>query len=241
MSRSTLKTVENPAAIFAEWSSTDKCLKYYDRKEEINKLIQIPFKFIVLDTLATIKGFSDDDKSGFWSNEVRNINDDKLIVRTKKGKAAEGLYKDIINSRDLTGAKFCQSVYAMANNKIINLQFFGASLGQWIDFRKKEKSKIFTMAVQITGCLEDKKGKTVFFKPVFELIACTPEENARAMELDKELQEYLTDYLKLSVKQEFPDRIEEEHEDTPAPTVNDVPAEQENNFPFPEDLDDSPF
>jgi len=222
MSRSTISTVTNPAAFFAEWSSEAKCLKFYEKFDKpnekgekgINRLIGMPFRFMVLDTLATIKGYNEKLSSNYYSNEVRNIKTDTLSVYCGGIKAADGLYNDVIGK--LTGAKFCQSVYIVCKGKqdykIANIQIKGAALGEWIEFRKKNKNAIFKHAVEVIGYEEAKKGKTIYFKPVFALMPCSKGENDVAIEFDKELQKYLNEYMKVSVKQDIPDVVDTEEQ-----------------------------
>ena len=162
----------------------------------------MPFKFIALDTLSTIKGFNDDEQSGYWSNEVRNINADTLVVRTKKGICAKGNYEQVITHRDCKGARYCQSVYIAyvdgKDMKIGNIQITGAALSAWIDFRKK--NKIFGSLITVADMVEGKKGATVYKVPVFTLSALKPEVLEKATKMDVELQEYLTKYFAKTVR-----------------------------------------
>ena len=245
----------NPAKLFIEWSSTNKCFKYYDKEKEENVLIKLPFKFLVLDILATIKGYSDTDQSGFWSNEVRSTKTEELTVRTRKGVSAKGMYDDIIASRDLVGAKFCQSVYIMMYQGttpiLANLQLTGAALGEWFDFLKAERKAskdyniIFKKGIQVSDTIEAKKGATTFNKPVFKLIEVSEATNLAAFDLDAELQEYLTEYLgkaKPEQTNEQEDEISKGEQTNrlyaPPPTMDDAPEEKEEN-PF--DESDTPF
>jgi len=211
MSRSNNTELINPAKRFLEWKSDKKCFQYYDKekinpdtKEQgVNVEVKLPLKFLVLDTLSTIKGYSDSDQSGFWSNEIRDLKIEPFVVKTKKGECAKGLYDHIMGGRDMTGAKYCQSVYVMmkegfAKNQITfiaNIQIMGSALGQWIEFRKK--NKIFEGAIEVLKeTVEGTKGKTVYNMPIFKKIPTTPESDEQAKKLDIELQEYLTKYFK---------------------------------------------
>lgn len=199
MSRSNNTEISNPANIFVEWSGSKACLKYFDKTKGTkgeDVFIMLPFRFLVLDKLSTVKGFSDDDQSGYWSNEVRNVTTDGLTVRTKKGIVFSGLYKNM----KLNGASYSQSVYiAYMNEKgeltIGNFQIYGAAIGAWIDFCKGKD--IYKYAVTITGSVEAKKGTNVYYVPVFSgTTDIKPETEAKAIELDKQLQEYLDAYFK---------------------------------------------
>lgn len=203
MSRSNNTELTNPSKRFFEWNGDAVGFKYFDKTlgEKGEKVpVPLPFRFLVLDTLSCIKGFSDADQSGYWSNEIRDIKTDELVVRTKKGIAAKGVYEKVISLPDTTGSKYCQSVYIgyMLGDKmeICNIAIVGAALGAWIEFRKKNKSKIYEGAVTVNEMLDGKKGNTNYKIPVFKMIDITPEKENQAKELDKELQTFLSLYLK---------------------------------------------
>lgn len=203
MSRSNNTELKNPATKHFEWNGESGGFRYFDKsigeKGERVK-VDLPFRFLVLDCLNTIKGFDDQHQSGYWSNEVRNIKADKLTVRNKKGVQYEGLY----DSLDLVGSKYCQSVYIAFYDgtelTIGNLALTGTALSAWIDFRKK--AKIYEGAIEVAEMVEGRKGKTIYQTPVFKSIEIKPETDEKAKELDKELQEYLTAYFARSGKVE---------------------------------------
>lgn len=201
MSRSNNTELINPSKRFYEWVGSKGCLKYFDKnkgEKGENVFVELPFTFLVLDKLATIKGYSDADESGFWSNEIRNIKTDPFTIRTKKGEKATGLYKDlawVLNS----GACYSQSVYIafydeVKNLQIGNFQIHGSAIGEWITFCKGKD--IYKNAITISGANKAKKGATEYFVPVYKLTPVSGETEAKAIALDKELQEYLSAYFK---------------------------------------------
>lgn len=204
MSRSNNTDLINPAKHWFEWVGSKGCLSYYDKtKGEKGEtvLVDLPFTFLVLDQLQSIKGFSDKDKSGYWSNEVRNTKYEKFTVRTKAGIVDGGLYDDL--SCMSKGAKYNKSVYVAYYDKdaagkdiltIGNISMMGAAVGPWIDLCKGKD--IYKYAVSITGSVKEKKGSNEYYVPVFKLIQeVKPETEQAAIELDKQLQEYLTKYF----------------------------------------------
>lgn len=223
MSRSNNTEVTNPAKRFYEWNGDKGGFRYFDRTKAdegkgikgVNIVVPLPFRFIVLDTLSTIKGYSDDDKSGFWSNEIRDIKTETLVVRTKKGVCAKGVYDVVIKDRNCTGAKYCQSVYIAYKNgsvmEICNVQMVGAALSAWIDFRKK--NKVFECAVEVATMLQAQKGKTIYQMPVFKAIKVSPESDAEAKKLDVELQSFLIAYFKIKQQQVAQEVIQEKAEE----------------------------
>lgn len=194
MSRSNNEQLVNPAKRFFEWSGSEGKIKWYDKETKENVYIDLPFTFLVLDTLVTITGYSDADQSGYWSNEIRSTQKDELTVRTKHGIAKRGLYSEV---KDLVGAKYTQSVYIAYRGEngleIGNLKLSGSAIGPWIEFRKGRD--IYSGAVAVTGKTQEKKGANKYFAPVFEAKTTSEETNARANELDQELQAYLIPYL----------------------------------------------
>jgi hypothetical protein len=196
MSRSNNTEVRNPAEKFFQWSGSEGKIKYYDKETKENVFVDTPFTFLVLDKLITITGYSDEDESGFWSNEIRNVKRDVLTVRTKKGIRQEGFYDEV---KHLNGAKFAQSVYiAYYDEKkkltLGNFKFNGCAVSSWIEFCKGRD--VYSGAIKIIDSQEDKKGATTYFSPVFEAKPDVSEQTEEAArELDRILQEYLTKYF----------------------------------------------
>jgi len=203
MSRSNNTDLKSPAKKFFEWNGGDGGFRYFDKTlgeadasgkpKGANVQVPYPFRFLVLDQLTTIRGFSDADQSGFWSNEIRDVKSDLLTVRTKKGIEMTGTYEQVKEKLGAKGADYCKSVYIAykeGDQTVIgNLAIKGSAIGPWIDFCKS--NDVNKIGVQVDSHTAAKKGKTEYFVPVFRPISVTPETDAKAIELDKELQEYL--------------------------------------------------
>lgn len=200
MSRSN-PSLTNPAQHFLQWSGSRGDLTWWNKDKQENVQVKIPFEFIVLDELATISGYSDQDTSGFWSNEVRNITRDELNVRTKRGTKHIGLYKDIKGGAATTGAKYAKSIYLVhkiGDEWVMgNLKASGAALTAWIELGNHHV--IQSGKITLTGSEEASKGATKYHIPTFEWNSTTDEEEAIAVEKDRELQVYLNQYLAQSV------------------------------------------
>lgn len=197
MSRSN-PTISNPAVKFFRWAGGNGELVHYDKEQEKEIVEKLPFEFLVLDQLATIAGFSDEDQSGFWSNEVRNTKTDELTVRTSKGTKFTGLYADLMGDRNCTGAKYAKSVYIAYKDggayTIGNFKIYGAALTSWIDFCKSKN--VLKCGVSLTGKGDvQTKGKTEYYLPVFDATQPKPEDDSAANLLDQELQIYLHQYF----------------------------------------------
>ena len=197
MSRSNNTEIISPAKRSYEWVGSTGCLRYFDKNKGDNGEridVKLPFTFLVLDRLSSIKGYSDADKSGFWSNEIRDIKKDILTVRTKKGTVATGVYSSlapILNQ----GACYSQSVYIAIkeNNEMViaNIAIHGSAIGEWIDLCKGKN--IYKYAITIASAKPMKKGTNHYFAPLYKLNPkITEETEQKCIELDKQLQEYLT-------------------------------------------------
>ena len=200
MSRFGQQEVRNPATKFLKWSGGEGNLQYWDKAAEQNVVVKLPVAFLVLDVLTTIKGWSDEAGSSIWSNEIRRTGTEKLVVRTKAGILGEGYYKDIKDHIKAKGAKFTQSVYAAMKGEngleLVNFQFKGSALSPWIDFQNAKG--VYMGAVAITEAIEEKKGTTTYYSPVFSQRAVSDETNEAARPLHDQLQEYLKHYLSMT-------------------------------------------
>ena len=160
---------EKPAEMYLEWKSDDKSFSYYDKSQGKNITVD-PGKFLFLMDRSTIKGWSEADQSGIYSNEVKNLSTDDLNVRTFSGKAiASGKYADIKEAIAKAGGTFTKSIYAMMEDgTIINFQLRGVSLRQWMDFTAKSRRRLPDEWITIASVEEGKKGRVTFSFPNFE-------------------------------------------------------------------------
>jgi hypothetical protein len=212
-------SLTNPATRFFSWKGSEGNLVWYDKEKKHNFVMNLPFEFIVLDQLHTITGFSDIDQSSYWSNEIRNITTDNLIVRTSRGIHTIGLYKEIADERG-RGAKYAKSVYIAYKEKgsfvIANIKMSGSALTAWINFCKT--CNVLNGKTRLTGSEEGHKGTTIFQIPTFEYDHYEGDEYSIAVDLDKKLQLYLDQYL--STKQSDDDVV-----------IEDITSEQDNLLP----------
>lgn len=231
MSRSNPTTNLNPSKKFFNWAGSEGKLVYYDKQKEERVPEKLPFTFMVLDQLSTITGFSEQDKSSYWSNEVRNIKQDELTVKTSSGVKEVGKYEDLQNVRN-KGAKYAKSIYiAYKENDVLaigNIKASGAALTAWIEFSNKHD--VYKCAVALTGNEAAKKGTTEYFIPVFEPVVIGEESDKEAVELDKELQKYFKDYFGYQ-------KVDDVQATNVAPDY--IPSDDELDEPI--DLSDIPF
>ena len=188
----------NPATKFFEWKSNEKTFVYFDKETKTNVSIELPFKFLVLDELHTIKGWNDATESGIYSNEVKFISRDEMIVKPFKGnEIARGLYKDIKEKAKAAGGHYVKSIYIMLEDgTIANLQLKGAACQAWGDFTAKSKSRLVDEWVSVVGFDEAKKGSVKYTTPIFGyLCSLDGAEADLADEAFNILEAYLKTYL----------------------------------------------
>lgn len=201
MSRTTSNYATNPAVANIKWVGSEGLISIWDKETREDNRIKPPFSFIVLDILSCVTGYSDADKQGLYSNEVRNTKTDKLYVRLNDGTNLEsGLYSELTHN----SIKYCASVYVAFyyDDELVigSFRMYGSALNAWIEFRKRRK-KIYEGGVKISAAKAAKKGATKYFVPVFEVIEIDEKTSTAADELDRQLQEYLTQSLSYKPKQ----------------------------------------
>lgn len=188
----------NPATKFIDWKSNDKCFSYYDKSKSENVQIQLPFKFLVLDELHTIKGWNDATSSGIYSNEVKFISKEPLTVKPFKGnEIAKGLYKDIKEKVQSAGGHYVKSVYIMLEDgTLANLQLKGSAVQKWGEFTQKTRNRLPDEWVIVSKAVEGKKGAVKFTMPDFAFDKSLSESEAQmADEVFNTLETYLKAYL----------------------------------------------
>lgn len=199
----------NPAVRWFEWNGEHGTVRYYDRDAKKNVDVPLPFQFLLLDELASVRGWHDASDSAIYSNEVKDTRTDILVVKSfKGGLLAEGLYKDIKDRVGSLGGQFvanCYIAFKQGNDLVIgSLRFKGAALGAWMEFRKNSRATLYTKAVSVVGFTEGKKGKVVFRVPTFESKDVSVETNAIATDLDREFQKWLTSYFERRTSDQVP-------------------------------------
>lgn len=188
----------NPATKFLDWKSNDKCFEYYDKEKQEKVSVALPFKFLVLDELHTIKGWNDASSSGIFSNEVKFISKEVMTVKPFKGnEIAKGLYKDIKEKIVAAGGHYVKSIYIMLEDgSLANLQLKGSAVQKWGEFTQKTRNRLPDEWVQVSKAIEGKKGAVKFFTPDFSFKrSITEDEAMQADEAFNILETYLKTYL----------------------------------------------
>ena len=188
----------NPATKFIDWKSNEKAFSFYDKENKVNVPIPLPFRFLALDELHTVKGWSDSCQSAIYANEVKFISKEPLTVKPFKGnEIAKGLYSDIKEKVKAAGAHYVKSIYIMLEDgSLANLQLKGASCQSWGDFTQKGRSRLPEEWVTVEKAIEGKKGAVKYYTPEFKFNKTLSEnENTMADDAFAILETYLKAYL----------------------------------------------
>jgi hypothetical protein len=191
----------NPAKTFIDWKSNDKCFEYYDKEKSEKVQIQLPFKFLVLEELHTVKGWNDATSSAIYSNEVKFISKEPLTVKPFKGnEIAKGFYKDIKPQIVAAGGHYVKSIYIMLENgDLANLSLKGSAVQSWGEFTQKTKSRLSDEWVTVNKSIEGKKGAVKYNVPEFVFNKSISESEAElADSAFDSLEAYLKTYLNKS-------------------------------------------
>ena len=165
------KPNQNPTSKFMEWKSNDKSFSNYDKEIKDNVLVKLPLTFLVLEEYHTVKGYSDQDKTGIYSNEVLQIGNQEMEVKTYKGRLiAKGLYKDIKGVVKTAGGNYFKSIYAVTKDgELVNLSFKGAAVSKWSNLTEKGAWKrLKDEWVTVEDVEEHKKGTVKYTTPNFK-------------------------------------------------------------------------
>lgn len=202
----------NPATKFLDWKSNDKCFEYYDKEAQQKVQMPLPFKFLVLDELHTIKGWNDATESGIYSNEVKYISKEPMTVKPFKGnEIAKGLYKEIKEKVQSAGGHYVKSIYIMLEDgSLANIQLKGSAVQKWGEFTQKTKNRLADEWVIVSKAIEGKKGAVKFFTPDFGFEkSLTKNEGLLADNCFDILESYLKSYLKPVLVEETVNVLEE--------------------------------
>ena len=200
--------------------------------------VPLPFSFLLLDTLACVRGWHDESRSGITSNEVRDTTLEPLVVKAfKHGTLAEGFYRDIRDAVVRQGGKYHASLYLAFRDdagelRIGNLRLKGAALQSWSEFKKAHKSRLYADAIKVAGVEEGKKGRVVYRVPRFELLPAAAETHAAAQVLDQQLQGYLTTYLQTNRREQADADDQHDVVAPPPQPLQDAVAMTDDDIPF---------
>lgn len=228
----------NPSTRFWEWKGGKGILRYYDKEQKQEIVTKLPFRCIVLDRLSTVTGHVKRWKSNCYSNEVRDTRTEGFVVKCfgNPGTLGEGLWNDIKTQVGAYGAGFTVSLYIgfLDDKKTLqlgNIKLAGCACGAWFEFDKLHRKAIYEKGLIISAGPENATGAIRFTPPQFSLCELTPETQAAAVDLDRQLQGYLDEYFKRTHVQ----RVDAapQAQDDPAPVEDQPePVDEDSSVPF---------
>lgn len=195
----------NPAQRFLEWKSENKCFQFYDKEAQQRVDVKLPFKFLTLKEMHTVKGWSDSSESAIFANEVKFIGTEPLNVRSfKGGEIAKGLYKDIKSRVKDFGGHYVKSIYIMTEDgEIWNISLKGSAVQSWGDFTQKSRSRLSDEWVVVEDAEERKKGSIKYTVPVFKYqTSLSKDEGTKADQVYATLKMYMDTYQAANVQVE---------------------------------------
>lgn len=195
-------TATNPAKFVLEWAGDRDAgyFRYYDKElkdTECKGRVKVDdLEFALLDERSAVLGWSQFHKASIYSNEVKYMNEPIVLLTFVDGKSKkllEGVYKDIKAQAADMGARYHKIVYAMVTSSsdpnleqgtVIRLKLKGAVVKAWGDLHGKNSGAIkYTVA-------EGQNGAVKYRYPVFEPKPLDPEIEEKALDCDRQLQEF---------------------------------------------------
>ena len=211
----------NPTSKFLEWKSNNKSFSFYNKELKQNEEVKLPLTFLVLEEYHTIKGFSDSDQTGIYSNEILQISAEEFEVKTFKGRViAKGVYSDIKQVVNSAGGNYNKSIYAVTKEgDLINISIKGAAVSKWSQFTEKGAWKRLTNEwVTIEDAENHKKGMVAYSTPNFKFNTSLTDYEFKIVEARaNELEFYMDGYLAKDepAKVEEPALVEDKIENVP--------------------------
>jgi hypothetical protein len=208
MSRSNPSSTNSPATRFFEWKAKKGEVQYWDKtlgENGENVTVSLPFKFMYLEDVYTVGGGKKVGKKphqefiGYYSNAVKNteLKTGTFTVRDKNGIVTEGRYEDV---KKESGVKLIVGLYIAFHDdekqlQIGYLKITGSARGEWWDFCKTHRKETGVIAISRGAEEEDEQGNTYYLPAFSQSTNISDETEARALELDKTVQDYLTAYF----------------------------------------------
>lgn len=181
----------SPINMYFDWKSDKEAkigtFKGWNKELEVEVKV-IPEEFILLETTSCVKGWDSNNNCGIFSNEIRSVRNEELIIKSFKGwEIYKGLYdKEKVKTLD---CKFNKGIIVQEWD-LINEYYlaWGALLAfneqtQWLDYQNYK--------IKFDWVEEKKKGAVVYYIPKWTLWSkITDKEREVAMNSVELLNEY---------------------------------------------------
>jgi hypothetical protein len=162
---------KNPSVKFIGWKSEKKTLTYYDKEKKKEIAIVLPFEFVILKEMHTVRGYQDSSNSQIFANQVEFTSSQELNVQSREGgNIAKGLYQDIKDRVKESGGKYVKVLHIMEKDGTIStIHLKGSAVKVYGDFTSNNRTQIVDKFISVTGANDEKKGKVSYTTPIFEL------------------------------------------------------------------------
>jgi hypothetical protein len=151
--------------------------------------------------VGAVGGWDQQEDCAIYSNEVRNLATDVLVVKSRKnGELARGPWKEVKGAVTAYGGRYEQRVYLGYRGPTGALQIgvlplSGIALKAWLEAGKTHKKALLDGAVEITGSVSGRKGSVTYHEPTFGVRAIDAQTHQQAVALDMELQQWMRGHL----------------------------------------------
>lgn len=199
MSRSTVGNksgLKSPVKKWINFKGNTGTYSYWNGTENVS-LDEL--RLVLMDTRSCITGWSDSANARIWSNTIKVVGSEELVVKTKGADIAKGLYADIKDSVKNAGGNFTLNVYALVkienDYELCCLSLDKGGLKEWSDFLAANKlSAVYDNVLVCTKGDQQKKGAVKYYNPKFELAGLIEDDVVKnAMALDRDvLQPYFS-------------------------------------------------
>ena len=235
MGRSTPSTwVPNPAKITVEYTGEHGVFRVYDKENKERIDLDVPFRFVWVETMVSVIGFSEKFNKRLVSNELsrtkaRTEHFDIFYFEEKNGKAERvtvlsGPYKEIKDEARSLGATYAFVVYAVAKGSngpikdgdLIRIVMNGSCRNAWIDAGPER----WPGGIEFFDVVKKKKGKTEYLEPMFRQLDVEDDCIAKAVNADKMVQAWIE---QAPVKTEQAPAKADEHVDFKEEEEDDIP------------------
>ena len=182
----------HPATIKLTWDNTNSTFKVYNKTTKANTLASLPMRFMVIDNYNCITGWCEKTGTSYYSNEIKNVNTEKLTVKAGDTTMCSGLYSELKEGLAANGAKYSESVYVLFEDGTVgNIILAGSNCAAWFNFKAEAKANIVKQWVGMGNPQKQKKGSITWSVPEIKLLeAISDEEANRADNAYEAIQEY---------------------------------------------------
>jgi len=165
--------VPNPVRYFVSFSGATGTFSYWDREAKEKVDLGESVDMVLMDTRSAVTGWNEEHGGRIFSNRVKSITEE-FTVRCGKETLNVGLWSAIKDEVKSNGGKFCTEAFCLMNIEgvwePVQLDFSGASLGDWMTFVESVGGKwnLYQNVISITKGEQKKKGAVKFFGLTFK-------------------------------------------------------------------------